>query len=118
MVASLFDKITRASLKLWWLTIILAVAALVLGGVAVAQLNQELLPPIEFPAMVAITFWSGADADDVLEQVTIPLEDAVQGHRGCRQRREQHRPGLFGHQPAHRVRPGPGGVQTGGRPTP
>jgi multidrug efflux pump subunit AcrB len=77
MVVKFFDKITRAALKLWWLTLALAAVVLILGGVALTQLNQELMPPIEFPAMVAITMWNGADAEDVLQQVTIPLENAV-----------------------------------------
>ncbi len=82
MVAKLFDKITRGALKLRWITILVAVASLVLGIVALTQLNQELLPPIEFPAMVVITLWGGADADEVLEEITIPLEDAVKGIEG------------------------------------
>ncbi len=82
MLAKLFDTITRISLKLRWITILLSVAALVLGVVALVQLNQELLPPIEFPAMVAVTFWQGAAAEDMLEQVTIPQEDAVKKVEG------------------------------------
>jgi HAE1 family hydrophobic/amphiphilic exporter-1 len=82
MITKLFDKITRVSLKLRWITILLAVAALILGGIALTQLNQELLPPIEFPAMVAVTFWQGATADEVLNQVTVPLENAVQDVEG------------------------------------
>ena len=76
-MTKLFDKITQISLKLRWFTILLSVAALILGVVALTQLNQELLPPIEFPAMVAVTFWQGATAEEVLDQLTIPLENAV-----------------------------------------
>ncbi len=82
MVTKFFSKITQISLKFRWITILLAVAALILGVVALTQLNQELLPPIEFPAMVAVTFWQGASADQVLDQVTIPLENAVKDIEG------------------------------------
>lgn len=76
-MTNLFDKITQVSLKLRWITILLSVAALVLGAVALTQLNQELLPPIEFPAMAALTFWQGATPEETLNDLTIPLENAV-----------------------------------------
>jgi multidrug efflux pump subunit AcrB len=78
----LFDRITRLSLRFRWITILLSVVALILGVVALTQLNQELLPPIEFPAMVAVTFWQGASADQVLDQVTVPMENAVADVKG------------------------------------
>ena len=82
MVTKLFDSITQISLKLRWITLLLSVAALVVGVVALTQLNQELLPPIEFPAMVAVTFWQGTTTEDMLEEVTIPQEDAVKDLEG------------------------------------
>jgi len=81
-MTALLDKITRISLKLRWLTLLLVASILVLGVIALMQLNQELLPPIEFPAMVAITFWQGATAEKVLDQVTVPLENAVKNIEG------------------------------------
>lgn len=82
MVTKLFDSITQISLKLRWITLLLSVAALVVGVVALTQLNQELLPPIEFPAMVAVTFWQGTTTEDMLEEVTIPQENAVKDLEG------------------------------------
>lgn len=73
----LFTKITQVSLQVRWLTVTVAVAALVLGGIALIQLNQELLPPIEFPAVVSITLYQGATAEETLDQVTIPQEQAL-----------------------------------------
>ncbi|MBN1485676.1 MAG: efflux RND transporter permease subunit, partial [Chloroflexia bacterium] len=77
-----FSQITQISLKLRWVTVALSVALLVLGGIALVQLNQELLPPIEFPAIVTMTFWPGASSDEVLQQVTIPQEQALQAIEG------------------------------------
>lgn len=77
MIAKLFDTITRVSLKLRWITILLALVTLILGGVALTQLNQELLPPVEFPAMAALTFWQGVTAEDTLNDLTVPLENAL-----------------------------------------
>lgn len=76
-MSKFFDWITRVSLRLRWLTVGLTVAALVLGAIALVQLNQELLPPIDYPAMVAVTMWQGATAEEVLAEVTIPLEEAL-----------------------------------------
>ncbi|TCJ20491.1 efflux RND transporter permease subunit [Rubrobacter taiwanensis] len=56
----------------------LATVLLVAGGTyAAAQLNQELLPDIEFPLVVVSTPVPGAGPDVVDEQVTQPIEQAV-----------------------------------------
>jgi len=81
-MTKLFDKITKLSLKLRWITLLVAAAVLVLGVLALTQLNQELMPPIEFPAMVSLTFWQGASAEEVLNEVTIPLENAFKDIEG------------------------------------
>jgi multidrug efflux pump subunit AcrB len=82
MLANLFDKVTRLSLRFRWGTIVLTVVVAVLGIFGLTQLNMELLPPIDFPAMVAVTLWQGAGAEEVLNDVTIPLEDALKDVEG------------------------------------
>lgn len=74
---SFFAKITELSLRFKWLTIGLTVLFLVLGVVGAAQLKQELLPNIEFPQTFIVTFRPGANNEDLLNLVTIPLEQEL-----------------------------------------
>ena len=83
MLTSLFDRITRLSLRLNWVTISLSLVMLVLGGFALGGLNQELVPRVEFPQTIVIAQWGdAASADDFLAEVTIPLEDALRAIDG------------------------------------
>ncbi|WP_053057634.1 efflux RND transporter permease subunit [Rubrobacter aplysinae] len=52
------------------------------GGYAATQLNQELLPDVEFPFVTVQTAVPGAGPDVVDEQVTQSIEDAVEGVSG------------------------------------
>jgi len=52
------------------------------GAYATTQLNQELLPDISFPIITVSTPVAGAGPDLVDEQVTQPVEDAVNGVEG------------------------------------
>jgi hydrophobic/amphiphilic exporter-1 (mainly G- bacteria), HAE1 family len=52
------------------------------GSYATAQLNQELLPDISFPIITISTPVTGAGPDLVDEQVTQPVEDAINGVEG------------------------------------
>ena len=75
MLTALFDRMTRLSLRFNWLTIAISLILMVGGGLALTQLNQELLPRIEFPQTIVIAQWGEAeDANQFLEEVTIPLE--------------------------------------------
>ncbi len=82
MLESTIDRLTRAALRFKRLTIGLSVGALVAGGVALTQMRQELIPNIEFPQTVVLAFNPGAESQDMLDQVTIPLEDAVRSIDG------------------------------------
>ncbi len=82
MIESLIDRLTRVSLRLRWVTIALAIVALVAGAVAVVQLNQELIPDIEFPTTIVLAFNSGMEPEDMRDEVTIPIEDALQAIEG------------------------------------
>jgi HAE1 family hydrophobic/amphiphilic exporter-1 len=77
MLEKLFDLITRGSLRFRWVTIILSILLLVAGGVAFSQLNQELIPKIEFPQTIVLGLNPGMEADALLDQVTVPLEEAL-----------------------------------------
>ncbi|MEW6638718.1 MAG: efflux RND transporter permease subunit, partial [Actinomycetota bacterium] len=63
--------------------VFLATAILIAGGVyATTRLNQELLPDIEFPIITVSTPVPGAGPDVVDEQVTQPIESAVESIEG------------------------------------
>jgi len=52
----------------------------VLGGVfAIFRLKTELFPDIDLPVVTVATVYPGASPDAILEDVTIPVEDAVAG---------------------------------------
>ncbi len=82
MLRKLFDKITRGSLRLRWVTILLSVVLLAAGVLSLSQFNQELLPPVEFPQSVVLTFFQGASPEETLQEITIPIEDAVRALEG------------------------------------
>ncbi|MEJ2207871.1 MAG: efflux RND transporter permease subunit, partial [Anaerolineae bacterium] len=82
MIESFIDRLTRASLRFRWITIALAIVALVAGAIAVVQLNQELIPNIEFPTTIVLALNSGARPEAMRDEVTIPIEDAVKGIEG------------------------------------
>ncbi|MCB9005638.1 MAG: efflux RND transporter permease subunit, partial [Ardenticatenaceae bacterium] len=78
MISKFFDLITRISLRFRWVTVGISVLVLALGVWAMTQLNMELLPRIEFPQTVVIVQWPDAESvDQFLEEVTLPLEDAL-----------------------------------------
>jgi len=82
MIESLIGRLTRASLRFNWVVIALAVLVMVAGVFAISQFKQELIPAIEFPQTVVLAFNSGSSAEDMLEQVTKPIERAVEDIEG------------------------------------
>ncbi len=83
MLTRIFDRITRLSIRFRW--IVIALALLVLGGgiYAMLTLNLEMLPNIEFPQTVVVAQWSDAEsADHFLDEITIPLEEALSDVEG------------------------------------
>lgn len=63
--------------------VLLATVLLVVSGAyATTQLNEELLPEIEFPLITVTTIVPGAGPEVVDEQVTQDLESAVEGIEG------------------------------------
>jgi multidrug efflux pump len=60
------------------LTRYLLVVLMLLGFVAYFQLGQDEDPPFTFRAMVVRTYWPGATAQQVAEQITNKLEHALQ----------------------------------------
>jgi len=82
MIESMIDRLTRAALRFKWVTLGLALLALIAGILAVTQLRQELIPEIKFPANIVLALNPGAKAEAMRDEVTIPIEKAVQGIEG------------------------------------
>ena len=72
-----FNLITSLSLRFRWLTLALVVVFMGLGVQAATSLNQELLPPIEFPQTIVLGQVSGMTSDQVLTVVTERLEAEI-----------------------------------------
>ncbi|MBR5138980.1 MAG: efflux RND transporter permease subunit, partial [Alistipes sp.] len=60
-------------------TIILFVAIMLLGGVSLTRLGIDLFPDIESNAMMVMTTYQGASAEDIENNVTRPVENVVNG---------------------------------------
>jgi multidrug efflux pump len=60
------------------LTRYLMVVLMLLGFAAYFQLGQDEDPPFTFRAMVVRTYWPGATAQQVAEQVTAKIERTLQ----------------------------------------
>lgn len=77
MLESGINLLTRFSLRFKWVVIVLCLLMLVAGGFALAELNQELLPNIDFPQSIVLALNPGSSAEEMRDQVTIPIEEVV-----------------------------------------
>ncbi len=89
---------TRFNLSRWAiehpaLTRYLLVVLMVLGFAAYFQLGQDEDPPFTFRAMVVRTYWPGATAQQVAEQVTDKIERTLQEVPGADKIRSYSKPG-------------------------
>ncbi len=60
-------------------TIILFVAIMIFGGVSLSRLGIDLFPDIESNAMLVMTSYPGASAEDIENNVTRPIENVLNG---------------------------------------
>ena len=65
---SFFDFLTRMALRFRAITLAIVVVVMILGGVAATELQQELLPPLEFPQSFVLIQVSGMTSDEVLKE--------------------------------------------------
>ncbi len=70
------------SLKNRALIALVTIVAAVFGGLALTNLKQELIPSIEFPMLSVMTVYPGASPDVVNNDVSTPIESAIQGIPG------------------------------------
>ncbi|WP_051172785.1 efflux RND transporter permease subunit [Microbacterium indicum] len=73
---SVFSLRNRALIAL------ITICAAIFGGISLTSLKQELIPPIELPALVVMTTYPGASPDVVEEDVSTPIEQAVKSVDG------------------------------------
>ena len=67
----------RIGIRFRWLTILIAI---ILTGAAVwgtLQLKTEMIPNIEFPFTAVITVYPDAMPEEVVSEVTVPVEDVI-----------------------------------------
>ncbi|MBZ0295996.1 MAG: efflux RND transporter permease subunit, partial [Anaerolineae bacterium] len=72
-----FNLLTSLSLRFRFVTLLLVATVTVLGVVGATQLKQELIPPIELPFTIILGQASGMTADQVMQIVTMPLENEL-----------------------------------------
>ena len=70
-------RLTQLAVAKRSVTVLITLGLLLAGVFSWSQLNQELLPDIQFPYAVVITPLPGASAQDVSTQVTQPIERAI-----------------------------------------
>lgn len=61
---------------------LITIVAAVFGGLALTNLKQELIPSLELPALVVMTTYPGASPEVVENDVSTPIETAIQGVPG------------------------------------
>ena len=70
------------SLKNRALIALITIVAAIFGGIALNSLKQELIPSIEFPALIVVSTYPGASPEVVNTDVSTPIESAIQGVPG------------------------------------
>ncbi|RLK52334.1 HAE1 family hydrophobic/amphiphilic exporter-1 [Microbacterium telephonicum] len=76
------SKLAVLSLKNRALIALVTIVAAVFGGLALTSLKQELIPSIEFPQLSVLTTYPGASPDVVNNDVSTPIETAIQSVPG------------------------------------
>src|SRR5215469_12328349 len=74
--------LTRLAVRKSTVTLLLVVGIVLFGGFATTQLQQDLLPSVDFPVVTILTSYPGAEPQTVANAVSAPLEQAVNGLPG------------------------------------
>jgi len=75
-------KLLRFALQQRFVTIVMALILIGLGVWSFLQLKSRPIPTLRHAAVV-ITLYPGRAAEEVEQQVTIPIERALQQHAQC-----------------------------------
>lgn len=73
------------SMKNRALIALITICVAIFGGVALTSLKQELTPSIQFPQLAVLTTYPGASPAVVANDVSTPIETAIQGVPGLSQ---------------------------------
>jgi HAE1 family hydrophobic/amphiphilic exporter-1 len=76
------SRLAVLSLRNRALIALITIVAAVFGGLALTNLKQELIPSIEFPQLSILSTYPGASPDVVANDVSTPVESAIQGVAG------------------------------------
>ncbi len=74
--------LTRLAVRKSTITLLLVIGILLFGGYATTQLQQELLPSVDFPVITILTSYPGAEPETVADTVSAQVEQAVSGLPG------------------------------------
>ena len=77
--------LTVLALRRRSVTMLIIILVLVGGIVTYNSFERELFPEIEFPNIIIITYYSSANPDAVVRDVTEPIEDAIDGVSGLKE---------------------------------
>ncbi len=75
-------RLTRASLANPAAVAIVAAVTVLLGVLAIANIPAQLLPQIDKPIVTVINAWPGASPKEVESELTVPVEEVLQGTPG------------------------------------
>jgi HAE1 family hydrophobic/amphiphilic exporter-1 len=76
------SRLARLSLANRGLVALVAILVVGFGALTIPKLKQQLFPSLDFPAAFVLASYPGASPEIVERQVTIPIEQAVQGVDG------------------------------------
>ena len=77
--------LSKLSLKNRALIALVTIVASVFGVIGVGSLKQELMPSVQFPAIVVLSTYPGASPEVVNNDVSAPIETALRGVPGLEQ---------------------------------
>ncbi|GAA4167388.1 efflux RND transporter permease subunit [Gryllotalpicola koreensis] len=78
-------RLASLSMKNRALIALITICAAIFGGVALTNLKQELIPSVQFPQLAILTTYPGASPAVVSNDVSTPIETAIQGVPGLDQ---------------------------------
>lgn len=78
----LLGGITHLSLRKRSIVFLAAGLVVLLGIFAATQINQELFPDMDFPAITIVTRFPGASPDAVSDEISEPIEEAISNVEG------------------------------------
>ncbi|AYG03214.1 efflux RND transporter permease subunit [Gryllotalpicola protaetiae] len=78
-------RLAVLSMKNRALIALITICAAVFGGFALTNLKQELIPSVQFPQLAILTTYPGASPAVVSNDVSTPIETAIQGVPGLDQ---------------------------------